>query len=176
MKAPGAEVHDEPLAPVTVGGLEEPTFELLGEPFVRTLEEPGLRLKFPTGIAEAMGSVLVVFLAETEKRKWLTVFPVARWRGIMRDTAHGKPEPGQDKQALLRRLAANAARVELSRDGRLTLPKSLAARCGIVNEVTAWPRVDRVEIVAGRKLPTKADEDRLDELYHGFEGGVPGLL
>jgi DNA-binding transcriptional regulator/RsmH inhibitor MraZ len=62
--------------------------------------------------------------------------------------------------------------VDVSRDGRLTLPKNLAARCDLANEVTVWPRVDRLEIVAGRKLPSKADDERIEDVYRGFRKEV----
>jgi DNA-binding transcriptional regulator/RsmH inhibitor MraZ len=154
----------------------EATLELVGEPFVRTLEEPGLRLKFPNAIVEAIGEVLMILLAEGQGRKWLAAVPLARWREVMRGELQRARNPGEDRQALLRRLAAHVARVEVSRDGRITLPKHLTTQAGIKNEVTVWPRIDRLEIVAGRELPTPSGLKAIEPLYHDYQGGVPGLL
>jgi DNA-binding transcriptional regulator/RsmH inhibitor MraZ len=152
--------------------LGSPTFELVGDPFTRALEGPGLRLKLPAAIAEAIGKVLMVLLLQTSDEKWLAVIPVAQWRAILRERILSETPGAVDRQAYLRRLAADARRVELSRDGRLTLPKELATRCGIKGQVTIFPRLDRLEIVAGKaKL-----EDVKPHLYHEYQGGVPGLV
>jgi len=166
-----------PRAPVGSSGLpDEPTFELVGDPFVRTLEEPNLRLKLTNAIAEAIGTVLMILLLQRGQQKWLSAIPLARWREILREEIRRARNPGEEREKLLRRLAADVARVEVSRDGRVTLPKSLAARCGITNEVTVWPRIDRLEITPGKGQPSKEERERIEGLYPEYQGGVTGLI
>ena len=158
----------QPKAPPDIG---EPTYEIVGSPFTRTLEGPGLRLKLPAAIAEAIGTVLMILFLQTCSEKWLAVIPVAQWRAMFREKILSEEKDAVDRQAFLRRLAADARRAELSRDGRLTLPKDLAAKCEIKTEVTIFPRLDRLEIVAGKQKLVNVKPD----LYHTFQGGVPGL-
>ncbi len=159
-------------SPETSIDVGSPTFEIVGDAFTRTLEGPGLRLKLPAAIVEAIGKVLMVLFLQASDAKWLAVIPVAQWRVMLREKLLSETPEAVDRQAFLRKLAADARRVELSRDGRLTLPKELAARCGIKGTVTIFPRLDRLEIVAGKA--------RLEEvkphLYQKFQGGVPGLV
>lgn len=172
MPVPAQASDAKPTPLETATDFGDPSLEIVGKPFTRTLEAPGLRLKLPTAIADAIGKIVMVLSLRVGDQAWLAVIPVAQWRAIVREEIMSESLAAVDRQTYLRKLADDARRVELSRDGRLTLPKDLAARCGIESEVTIFPRLDRLEIVAGKaKL-----EDVKPHLYHQFQGGVPGLL
>jgi DNA-binding transcriptional regulator/RsmH inhibitor MraZ len=140
---------------------EEPAFDVLGEPFLRSVDKEAPRPKLPVGVADALGTLVVVLLMEmSESVKWLAVYPLSQWRHLVATEVARGPAPGTDVQARLRRLARNAARAEVSQDGRLSLPRHLAARCGIGRQVTCYPRLDRLEIEAGNTLPEGPDDPK----------------
>jgi hypothetical protein len=133
-------------------------FDIVGEPFLRTVEEAALRVKFPVNVAGPLGTeVVVAFFTDLADRKWLAVFPVRRWTDIIPSLLEGKSDTARRDQ--LRALARYSEKAVIS-SGRLSLPRRLASMCGISaknREVTLRPRFDRVEIEAGNRL---GDVDR----------------
>lgn len=173
----GAEQPDQRARSVQHSLASGPGCEVLGEPFLRRLDESGQRIKLPVDVAAALGPSVVVMLAlRSESIRYLALIPLPRWREIISAMlARSTDDPAPEKHR--RALASQAARADISDDGRITLPKRLVRACGIDRAVTCWPQLDRLAVTSGQE-PTVSVWDDPEQFAETCQlvGGVTGLL